>query len=89
MNALHFSYHEQYALGVKKKDLMAPLVSLIVNILVINKSLSRTALSLIRNEQKLLLKQDVSYIEVCAIDRMLRIIRMEKETLKDFSGQAV
>ena len=39
--------------------LMPPLVSLIINILVINKSLSRTALSLIRNEQKVTKSKDI------------------------------
>ena len=38
---------------------MPPVVSLIVNILVINKSLSRTALSLIRNEQKVIRGKDI------------------------------
>ncbi|MCR4729692.1 MAG: PadR family transcriptional regulator [Saccharofermentans sp.] len=39
--------------------------------------------------KKIMLKYDVSYIEVCAIDRMLQIIRMEKETLENFAKQAV
>ena len=39
--------------------IMPPLVSMIVNYLVINKSLSRTALSLIRNEQKLSHSKDI------------------------------
>ncbi|MCR5282521.1 MAG: ABC transporter permease [Lachnospiraceae bacterium] len=38
---------------------MPPVVSLIVNFLVINKSLSRTALSLIRNEQKVKRGRDI------------------------------
>ena len=38
---------------------MPPLVSVIVNFLVINKSLSRTALSLIRNEQKISKSKDI------------------------------
>ncbi|MBO4390311.1 MAG: ABC transporter permease, partial [Lachnospiraceae bacterium] len=39
--------------------LMPPLVSVLVNFLVINKSLSRTALSLIRNEQKVSRGKDI------------------------------
>lgn len=35
--------------------------------------------------KELMLKEDVSYIEVCAIDRMIQIIRMEKETLERFA----
>lgn len=38
---------------------MPPVVSVIVNFLVINKSLSRTALSLIRNEQKISKSKDI------------------------------
>ena len=39
--------------------------------------------------KEIMLKYDVSYIEVCAINRMLQIIRMEKETLNDFSKQPI
>ena len=39
--------------------------------------------------KEIMLEYDVSYIEVCAIDRMLQIIRMEKETLETFAKQAV
>ncbi len=39
---------------------MPPVVSVIVNFLVINKSLSRTALSLIRNEQKVSRSKDIT-----------------------------
>ncbi|MCR5390438.1 MAG: hypothetical protein K6E77_06775, partial [Lachnospiraceae bacterium] len=39
--------------------------------------------------KEIMLKYDVSYIEVCAIDRMLQIIRMEKETLDNFSKQSI
>ncbi|MCR4595858.1 MAG: ABC transporter permease [Lachnospiraceae bacterium] len=40
--------------------IMPPVVSVIVNFMVINKSLSRTALSLIRNEQKLSRSKDIT-----------------------------
>ncbi len=40
--------------------IMPPVVSVIVNYMVINKSLSRTALSLIRNEQKLSRSKDIA-----------------------------
>ena len=39
--------------------------------------------------KEIMLKYDVSYIEVCAIDRMLQIIQMEKETLNIFSKQSI
>ena len=56
---------------------MPPLVSILVNYLVINKSLSRTALSLIRNEQKISGSKDVSlpnmhFIRLFKIRQMLR-----------------
>ena len=37
--------------------------------------------------KEIMLRYDPSYIEVCAIDRMLQIIRMEKETLERFANQ--
>lgn len=40
----------------------------------------------LENKERML-KYDVSYIEVCAIDRMIQIIRMEKETLERFKEQ--
>ena len=40
----------------------------------------------LENKERLL-QYDVSYIEVCAIDRMIQIIRMEKETLGRFKEQ--
>ena len=36
--------------------------------------------------KKIMQKSKVSYREICAIDRMVQIIRMEKETLENFSG---
>ena len=39
--------------------------------------------------KEIMLKYDVSYIEVCAIDRMLQIMQMEKETLNNFSKQSI
>ena len=56
---------------------MPPLVSILVNYLVINKSLSRTALSLIKNEQKISGSKDVSlpnmpFIRLFKIRQMLR-----------------
>ena len=39
--------------------------------------------------KEIMIKYDVSYVEVCAIDRMLQIIRMEKETLENFSKQTI
>ena len=56
---------------------MPPLASILVNYLVINKSLSRTALSLIRNEQKISGSKDVSlpnmhFIRLFKIRQMLR-----------------
>ena len=56
---------------------MPPVVSAIVNFLVINKSLSRTALSLIRNEQKVSKSKDISlpnmpFIRKFKIRQMLR-----------------
>ena len=41
----------------------------------------------LENKDKML-QYNVSYIEVCAIDRMIQIIRMEKETLERFKEQA-
>ena len=38
--------------------------------------------------KEIMLNYGPSYIEVCAIDRMLQIIRMEKETLERFAEQA-
>ena len=35
--------------------------------------------------KKIMQKTKVSYREICAIDRMVQIIRMEKETLENFS----
>ncbi len=37
------------------------------------------------DNKKKMLQFNVSYIEICAIDRMLQIIRMEKETLERFA----
>ncbi len=56
---------------------MPPVVSMIVNYLVINKSLSRTALSLIKNEQKVSKSKDVAlpnmpFIRKFKIRQMLR-----------------
>ncbi|MCR4991298.1 MAG: FtsX-like permease family protein [Lachnospiraceae bacterium] len=56
---------------------MPPVVSMIVNYLVINKSLSRTALSLIRNEQKVSRTKDLrlpemSFLRKFKIRQMLR-----------------
>ena len=56
---------------------MPPVVSIIVNYLVINKSLSRTALSLIRNEQKVSKSKDIAlpnmpFIRKFKIRQMLR-----------------
>ncbi len=56
---------------------MPPVVSIIVNFLVINKSLSRTALSLIKNEQKVSKSKDVAlpnmpFIRKFKIRQMLR-----------------
>ncbi|MBP3754145.1 MAG: ABC transporter permease [Lachnospiraceae bacterium] len=56
---------------------MPPVVSIIVNYLVINKSLSRTALSLIRNEQKVSKSKDIAlpnmpFIKKFKIRQMLR-----------------
>ncbi len=57
--------------------IMPPVVSIIVNFLVINKSLSRTALSLIKNEQKVSKSKDVAlpnmpFIRKFKIRQMLR-----------------
>ena len=41
----------------------------------------------LENKEKML-QYDVSYIEVYAIDRMIQIIRMEKETLERFKEQS-
>ena len=41
----------------------------------------------LENKERML-QYNVSYIEVCAIDRMIRIIRMEKETLERFKEQS-
>ena len=38
----------------------------------------------LKNKEKMI-ENNVSYIELCAIDRMVQIIRMEKKTLEDFS----
>ena len=57
---------------------MPPLVSIIVNYLVINKSLSRTALSLIKNEQKASRGRDISLPEMPFI-RKFRIRQMIRE----------
>ena len=35
--------------------------------------------------KKIMQKNKVSYREICAIERMVQIIRMEKETLENFS----
>ena len=37
----------------------------------------------LENKEKML-QYDVSFKEICAIDRMIQIIRMEKETLERF-----
>ena len=42
----------------------------------------------LENKEKML-QYNVSYIEVCAIDRMIQIIRMEKETLERFKEQSI
>ena len=57
--------------------IMPPLISVIVNIIVINKSLSRTALSLIRNEQKTKVTRatnlmDMSFMRKFKVRQMLR-----------------
>ena len=36
--------------------------------------------------KKNMMKADVSGIEICAIDRMIQVIRMEKKTLEDMYG---
>ena len=59
---------------------MPPLVSAIVNYIVINKSLSRTALSLLRNEQKVSRRNHIklrkmNFINTYRIRQMLREIR--------------
>ena len=41
----------------------------------------------LENKERML-QYNVSYIEVCVIDRMIRIIRMEKETLERFKEQS-
>ena len=57
---------------------MPPVVSILVNFLVINKSLSRTALSLIRNEQKVSRSRDISLPNMPFI-RKFRIRQMLRE----------
>ena len=57
---------------------MPPVVSILVNFLVINKSLSRTALSLIRNEQKVSRSRDISLPDMPFI-RKFRIRQMLRE----------
>ncbi len=57
---------------------MPPVVSVVVNYLVINKSLSRTALSLIRNEQKVSRTKDVSLPDMTFL-RKFKIRQMLRE----------
>lgn len=57
---------------------MPPVVSIIVNFLVINKSLSRTALSLIRNEQKMSRGRDIKLGDMPFV-RKFRVRQMLRE----------
>ncbi|MCR5177519.1 MAG: ABC transporter permease [Lachnospiraceae bacterium] len=63
---------------------MPPVVSIIVNYLVINKSLSRTALSLIRNEQKVSKSKDIKLGNMPFI-RKFRIRQMLRERRTAFT----
>lgn len=63
---------------------MPPVVSLIVNYLVINKSLSRTALSLIRNEQKISRSKDIRLGDMPFM-RKFRIRQMIRERRTAFT----
>lgn len=61
--------------------IMPPLVSLIVNYIVINKSLSRTALSLMRNDQKTVKGRDVNLKDMAFMPKFkLRQMLREKRT---------
>jgi len=70
---------------------MPPVVSLIVNFLVINKSLSRTALSLIRNEQKVSKGKDIKLGDMPFIRKfkIRQLLRERRTALTIIAGMAI
>ena len=70
---------------------MPPVVSLIVNFLVINKSLSRTALSLIRNEQKVSKSKDIKLGDMPFMRKfkIRQILRERRTALTIIAGMAI
>ena len=71
--------------------IMPPVVSLIVNILVINKSLSRTALSLIRNEQKVSKSKDIQIknMKFVPMFRIRQILRERRTAVTVMAGMVI
>ncbi|MBP5299330.1 MAG: ABC transporter permease [Lachnospiraceae bacterium] len=71
--------------------IMPPVVSLIVNILVINKSLSRTALSLIRNEQKVSKSKDIRIknMKFVPMFRIRQILRERRTAVTVMAGMII
>ncbi|MBP8968562.1 MAG: ABC transporter permease [Lachnospiraceae bacterium] len=70
---------------------MPPVVSIIVNYLVINKNLSRTALSLIRNEQKVSKSKDIALPNMPFIRkfRIRQMLRERRAVLTVILGMAI
>lgn len=70
--------------------LMPPVVSLLVNLLVLNKRLSRTALSLIRNEQSIKNKGSVKLgrMKFMPMFKIRQILREKRTALTVFAGMA-
>ena len=70
---------------------MPPVVSLIVNTLVINKSLSRTALSLIRNEQKASKSKDIRIknMKFMPMFRLRQILREKRTAVTVMAGMII
>ncbi len=70
---------------------MPPVVSLIVNFLVINKSLSRTALSLIRNEQKVSKGKDIKLGDMPFMRKfkIRQLLRERRTALTIIAGMAI
>ncbi len=70
---------------------MPPVVSIVVNYLVINKSLSRTALSLIRNEQKISKSKDIALPNMPFIRkfRIRQMLRERRAVLTVILGMAI
>ena len=70
---------------------MPPVISLIVNTLVINKSLSRTALSLIRNEQKASKNKDIRIknMKFMPMFRLRQILRERRTAVTVMTGMII